>query len=417
MADLRTGTGTGTGTVAATAVPASLASGRMNKAWAMALTGSILIAFLAASSAPSPLYALYRDAWGFSAATLTAVFGSYAVALLGALLVFGSLSDHLGRRVVIVLSLALELVSIVLFWYAPSVGWLFAARIVQGVATGIATSALSAMLLDLHPQRGALLNSVGPMLGMGVGAFGTGVLVQYAPMPTHLVFELLMPVLALQALASCWLPETITPRAGVWESLIPRVHVPPQARATLLRILPLNTAGWALGGFYLSLGPTLARGVTGNASPLVGGALIAALVMTGAVAIAVVRQRPPRRVLQGSAILLSAGLALTLAGVTLHAPWPFFAGTVVAGLGFGAAFNGAVRTLAPLADDHERAGLMAGFFVMSYLGFALPAIAAGFSAGWFGLDHTALGYGVLLIVLALTALVASLRADWAAARA
>jgi MFS family permease len=381
----------------------------------MALTASILMAFLAASSAPSPLYAIYRDAWGFSAATLTAVFGSYAVALLAALLVFGSLSDHLGRRVVIVLALVLEFIAMALFWHAPSVQWLFAARIVQGVATGIATSAVSAMLLDLHPQRGALINSVGPMLGMGIGALGTGVLVQYAPMPTHLVFEVLMPVLALQAIAACWLPDTITPLVGVWQSLVPRVHVPQRARATLLRILPLNTAGWALGGFYLSLGPTLARAVTGNTSPIAGGTLIAALVLTGALAIAVVRERPARKVLQGSAALLALGLALTLAGVQTHAAWAFFGGTIVAGLGFGAAFNGAVRTIVPLAEEHERAGLMSGFFVMSYLAFALPAIAAGFCAGWFGLDHTALGYGVLLIVLAVSALAASLRTDRATA--
>ena len=346
---------------------------------------------------------------GFSAATLTAVFGSYAVALLAALLMFGSLSDHLGRRVVIVLALVLEFTSIALFWHAPSVHWLFAARIVQGVATGIATSALSALLLDLHPPRGALVNSVVPLLGMGIGAFGTGLLVQYGPMPTQLVFELLMPLLALQALAAWWLPETIAPQMkGIWQSLAPRVHAPPQARAMLLRILPLNTAGWALGGFYLSLGPTLARSVTGSSAPLVGGALIAALVLMGALAIAVVRQRPPGPVLQASAALLAIGLALTLAGVRAHWPAAFFGGTLLAGLGFGAAFNAAVRSVAPLAQDHERAGLMASFFVMSYLAFAFPAIAAGFSAGWFGLEPTALGYGALLILLAAGALVASL---------
>ena len=81
----------------------------------------------AASSAPSPLYGLYREAWGFSAATLTAVFASYAFALLAALLLFGSLSDHLGRRTVIVLALVLEIVSVLLFWQAPSVGWLLSA--------------------------------------------------------------------------------------------------------------------------------------------------------------------------------------------------------------------------------------------------------------------------------------------------
>jgi MFS family permease len=174
--------------------------------------------------------------------------------------------------------------------------------------------------------------------------------------------------------------------------------------------LPLSTAGWALGGFYLSLGPSLGRLVTGSASPLVGGLLIAALVLPGALAIAFVRQRPPRGVLQGSAVALGVGLGLTLTGVASHSSAAFFGGTLVAGLGFGAGFNAAVRCLVPLAPPQDRAGLMASFFVLSYLAFSLPAIAAGLFTGWLGLHHTALGYGAMLIVLVVLAWV-GLRTD------
>jgi len=113
-----------------------------------------------------------------------------------------------------------------------------------------------------------------------------------------------------------------------------------------------------------------------------------------------VRQRPPRGVLQGSAAALALGLAITLAGVALHSPAAFFGGTVVAGLGFGAGFNAAVRCLVPMASAQDRAGLMASFFVLSYLAFSLPAIAAGVLTGLYGLGATALGYGAVLIVLA-----------------
>ena len=370
---------------------------------ALWFTVSLVMMFLAASSAPSPLYALYREMWGFSAFSLTVIFSSYAFALLVALLCFGALSDHIGRRVVVIAALVLEFVSVLAFWWADSVVWLVVARVLQGVATGMATSALSALLVDLHPVRGPLMNSVAPMIGMAVGALGTSVLVHYLPSPTHLVFELLLVVIAVQCAAAFWLPETVARRPGAWRSLVPRMHVPTAARAPLLRILPLSTAGWALGGFYLSLGPSLGRLVTGNASPLVGGLLIAALVLPGAVAIAFVRQRPPRGVLQGSAAALALGLAITLGGVSLHSPAAFFGGTVVAGLGFGAGFNAAVRCLVPMASAQDRAGLMASFFVLSYLAFSLPAIAAGVLTGLHGLRATALGYGAVLIVLAVIA--------------
>lgn len=382
-------------------VPApTLPAVRLGPAASLWLVVSIVASFLAASSAPSPLYALYREAWGFSALTLTIIFSSYAFALLGALLVFGALSDHLGRRSVILASLLLELVSIGLFWGAESAGWLLAARVVQGVATGMATSALSATLLDLHPTRGALFNSVAPMIGMALGALGTSALVQFAPAPTRLVFDLLLLLLAAQAVAVVFLPDTVPRRPGAWASLKPRIGIPAPARATLWRILPLNTAGWALGGFYLSLGPSLARLVTGSKSPLVGGALIATLVLAGAAAIGVVRLRPAHAVLKGSAAALAGGLALTLLGVHAGSAAAFFGGTAVAGLGFGAGFNAAVRSLVPLAPPQQRAGLMAGFFVISYLAFSLPAIAAGLFTGWAGLQVTMLGYGSLLVALA-----------------
>lgn len=374
-------------------------AGRLRPAAAFTLVVTLVISFLAASSAPSPLYGLYRETWGFSAFMLTLVFGSYAFALLAALLVFGALSDHLGRRTVILAALLLEIGAIVLFWAADSVAWLLAARILQGIATGIATSVLSAMLLDLNPVRGALFNGLGPMVGMAVGALGTSALVQFAPQPLHLVYEVLLAVLLVQTIVALRLPETAARTPGAWRSLVPSAHVPPAARGLLLRLLPLNTAGWALGGFYLSLGPTLARLVTGRQVPLIGGALIATLVLAGALAIYAVRQRPPQPLLRTSALLLGAGLILTLGGVHLHSALLFFGGTLVAGLGFGAGFNAAMRSLVPAARPHERAGLMSTFFVLSYLAFSVPSLLAGLAVGWFGLHDAALGYGALLLVL------------------
>jgi len=390
----------------ATSPSADAPAKRLSHAHALWLKASILVTFLAASSAPSPLYAIYREAWGFSALTLTVVFSSYAFAMLAALLVFGALSDHRGRREVVLAALVLEFAAVLLFWRAESVAWLLAARVLQGVATGIAMSALSAGLLDLHRERGALINSIAPMIGLGVGALGTSVLVQFAPAPTKLVFDLLLLVFALQTLAALYLPETAERRTGAWRSLMPSISIPAQARTTLWRVLPVNTVQWALGGFYLSLGPTLARIVTGNEAPVVGGALIAALVLSSVAAILLVRKRAPRAALVAGATALAIGVGVTLAGVQLHSTVAFFAGTVIAGLGFGAALNGSMGSLVPLAAPHERAGLMSSFFVLSYLAFSLPAIAAGLLAGYFGLQSTAVGYGFALVAMAGAALLA-----------
>jgi MFS family permease len=390
--------------------PSPLPAGRLGQRAALWLLASISVTFLAASSAPSPLYALYRDAWGFSALTLTLVFASYAFALLAALLVFGALSDHRGRREVILFALGLEIGSFVLFWRADSVAALVGARALQGLATGIATSAFSAALIDIDRARGALVNSVAPMVGMAFGALGASVLVQFAPAPTRLVFELLFLVFVAQAVGAFFLPETVPRRDGAWRSLRPRIEIPLQARAAVWEVLPVNTAQWALAGFYLSLGPTLAKVITGVASPLVGGAAIASLVLSAAAAVLAVRDQSPRRVLLGGTAMLAVGLAITLAGVARLSGPAFFAGTVVAGAGFGAGFNGSLRSLVSLAAPQERGGLMSGFFTMSYLAFSLPAIAAGFAIGHFGLQATSLGFGAALILLTAVALLLMVRA-------
>lgn len=380
---------------------------RLGHGTALWLKASLLVSFLAASTAPSPLYALYRAAWGFSALTLTVIFSSYAFALLAALLVFGALSDHRGRREVILVALVLELASTGLFWHADSVAWLLSARILQGIATGIATGALSAGLLDLHRERGPLVSGIAPMVGMAAGALVASTLVQFAPAPAQLVFDLLIVVFALQIVAVIYLPETVGRRPGAWRSLKPRIAIPARARVTLWQVLPANTAQWALAGFYLSLGPTLARIVTGNDAPLVGGALIAAMVLSSAAAILFVRQWSPRMALSSGTATLALGLGVSLGGIQLHSTAAFFIGAAVSGLGFGSAFNGSMRSLVSLAEPHERAGLMAGFFALSYLAFSLPAIGAGLSTGLFGLHATAMSLGAALLVLTGLALLQS----------
>jgi MFS family permease len=105
------------------------------------LVAGVLFLMLFASAAASPLYSVYQAQWRFSATTLTAVFAVYALVLLVTLLVFGSLSDCVGRRRVIAAAVAAGAAACGLFLAAHGVGLLFAARALQGAAVGAATSA------------------------------------------------------------------------------------------------------------------------------------------------------------------------------------------------------------------------------------------------------------------------------------
>jgi MFS family permease len=382
-----------------------MSSSHSNRAslWFLAIT---LLSFLAASTAPTPLYRLYQEQMHFSAATLTLIFGVYALSLLAALLTVGSLSDYLGRKPVIFTAVVLNALAMLLFIYADSVTWLISARVLQGFATGMATAVLSATLLDTDRQQGPLINSVAPLIGMALGGMGCGLLAEFAPAPLHLTYWLLLVLFALQALYSWRLPESVSRQAGAWASLRPTLHVPVQARPTLWRVLPLNTATWALGGFYASLAPSLVRAATGSTSNLIAGSTVAALTLTGALMIFTLRNRPAALALRLGASLLPMGIVLVLLGVHSASLSLFFLGTLVAGCGFGAGFLGAVRSLVPLALPHERAGLMSAFYVLSYLAFCLPSLLAGNLIRAFGLVATTDGYGLILIVLSVGALLA-----------
>lgn len=359
-----------------------------------------LLAFAAA--APSPLYRVYQVEWRFSATTLTAVFAVYALVLLVTLLFFGSLSDYWGRRRVVVTGLAVNAAACALFLVAQDVGLLFVARALQGIAVGTASGALGAALIELQPEGsglGPLITSSAPSLGLAVGGLATSALVQYAPAPTHLVWWLLLGASVVGILAVLAMPESATGRSGVLASLRPRVSVPREARGAFAAALPCLIAVWALGGLYLSLGPSLAAELIGSQNGLWGGLVIFLLSGIGAAAAVLFRtSNPPTAMLAGCLALL-AGVAVTFAAIATTTAAAFLAGTAVAGAGFGLAYLGAFRTSTALASSGDRAGFIAAIYIVNYLAFSIPALIAGVTTSRFGLHETALVYSASIAVL------------------
>jgi len=228
-----------------------MAAARLSRPLAFAAVSAIFVTFMAASSVPSPLYVVYQHEWHFSASTLTAVFAVYVFGLLGALLVIGKLSDHLGRRPVLGAAIALEGCALVLFLIAGDVMTLDAARIAQGIATGAAITTLGAALIDLNPPhapgRAGMVNGVAPIAGLAIGALGCGALVQLAPDPTHLVYVLLLAGMLLAGAAVARMPETSARRSGALASLRPRAAIPAAARRC---VRPRPNPGGHLGAWW-----------------------------------------------------------------------------------------------------------------------------------------------------------------------
>ena len=371
--------------------------------------GAMLIA--ASSSAVTPLYHLYQASMHLTPFWITIVFSSYVASLLTALLTVGGLSDYVGRRPVILAALLLNASAMILFSEAQGVGQLILARMVQGLSVGVGTTALGAAILDTNRARGPLLNSVTAFLGMTAGSLGAAALITFASDPLHRVYEVLLALTGLMIALLYVMPESSTRKNGALASLRPHLRVPPQSRAILARLTPANIAAWALGGLYLSLMPTVVATAMGIASPWVGGVVVAALMLTAAVAVAASRNWPVRRLIVLSTGTLGLGVAVSMIGIQQQQVAALLAGTIIAGAGFGSTFSGTLRALLPTAEPHQRAGLLSAFYLQSYLAFALPAVVAGLAVPKIGLATTAYIYGAVIILLAFISMMASLRTD------
>ncbi|MEV6926568.1 MFS transporter [Dactylosporangium sp. NPDC051485] len=392
-----------------------IAAGRRTLSPGVAFAGAALAfaSLYLAAGAPTPLLVLFQREWGFAPRVLTVAFAAYAFGLLASLVLVGSLSDHIGRRPVLIGALAVELAAMLMFVFAPGIGWVIAARIVQGVATGAASSAFTAALVELappaHKRLGGILGAAAPAGGLGLGALLTGAAVQFTHEANLIVFTSLAVVMALGTLTAVLSAETVTRAPGGLAALRPRVSVPRAARADFLAHAPAHLASWMLAGLFMGLSPIILRDVFHHSSGLLNGATAFVPPATAATAAYLLSRYPARGVVRYGTLGVLIGTAVVLLGIgtgTLPLLW---VGGLIGGAGFGATFSGALRAVGPLAEAHQRAGLFAAVFLVAYLSFGVPAIVAGQLVAPLGLLSTVMWYGAAIILAALAALAAQLR--------
>jgi len=228
--------------------------------WLLAL---VLGVTMLGTTLPTPLYVIYQGRWHFSAAMVTVTFAVYAATVLTTLLLAGRSSDQAGRRPVMAVALAASALSTVLFILAPGVGVLIAARVVSGLSAGLMTGTATAALTELIPASGArrasLVATAANMGGLGLGPLVAGLLAQYAPHPTTLVFEVYLAVLAAAALLLLLVPETVRPRTRP-ALRFAGLGVPELGRGELIAAAVAAFAAFALLGLFSFPGTRLHRG-------------------------------------------------------------------------------------------------------------------------------------------------------------
>jgi MFS family permease len=372
--------------------------------WIAALVAGLA---LWASGAPTVVYPLYAAEWQLSPALTTAIFAAYPVVLIPVLLIFGNLSDFIGRRATILIGLTALALGSAVFGLAPDLAWVFVGRGLMGLGVGLALSPATAAMIEFggpsRAHRASSTTTAATATGLALATLVGGALVQYAPLPLHLTFWVLTVVTVVTGALAWFFPRhTPDESAGRWR---PRgLAVPAGARREFAAGTLAVSAAYAMGAVFLALGAQIARQLIRSDNAFVDGAIISiSAVMIGVVAI-LARPLPARISLFFGPIALALGLGTLVGSGLAHSLVLFIVASILSGTGYSLLFSGGLGMVAASAPEHRRGAVISAAYVVGYLLQAVTALGLGAVATSAGL-LTAIEIGTLpLIALAGAAL-------------
>jgi MFS family permease len=372
----------------------------------------VFVTGMAFSTVPTPLYPLYQVRDGFSTFMITIVFAAYTVGVLTSLALAGHLSDLVGRRKVLLASLALELAAAVLFLAEPPLALLLVARLLTGLGVGMLTPTATAHLQELHqasrpgasPQRFEIVSTAANIGGLGVGPLIAGVLAQYVTAPLRLPYLVFGVLLLISMAAVALAPETIVQRTSLRAYRPLRITVGGPDTAGYLAAAAAGVASFAVFGLFTSLAPEFVGGTLHDSSRALAGAIVFSVF--GAAAVAQTLSSPLNAMVRRSIGLLAqaAGVAVLAIGMHTANLGLFLIGGIVANMGAGVLFKSAVGAVAATAEPATRGEALASLFLISFVGMAVPALGIGVSERYISaMTAVTLFTGVLLALLAAVA--------------
>jgi MFS family permease len=370
-----------------------------------------LAAVFAASAAPIPLFNTYRAEDGITNAGISLAIVAYDLPTLAALLVLGQLSNHLGRRRTSIASLSLLLLGCLLLLNVHDIGTLLAGRLLMGLGAGLASSSVTSYIVDAAPTRPAWLASVAssqtPMLGLAVGAIGSGALVQFGPWPRELIYVVAVGLLLVSAVLIAVSPETVTPTPGAWRSLRPSVRVPDRVRHLLPVAAAVFLSTWATGAFYQAFVPALAEDRLHTRSPLILGLVLAAYMAPSALGAPLGGRFTPATAQRLGMLAFLAGMIGVITAIATGTLALFIAATIVSGASQGIAISATTRGLLRGSTIADRAPIFSAIYLICYSAAAFPSLLAGQLSTTYSLPQIAVGYGALAFVATLFTVVAA----------
>ncbi|WP_306803745.1 MFS transporter [Providencia sp. PROV129] len=362
---------------------------------------SIFMLVLAFSSIPTPFYHMYQTQFLFSTFTLTIIFSVYALSLLITLVVVGAISDNIGRKPIILISLILILLADGLFYLADSVIFLILARSVQGIGTALATSTLCSAIIDVNKPLGSRINSFAPMAGMAVGMLISCTVVTYSRYPLKTTFLIVGLILCVSLVTLIFTTETVNKNKITLQVFKPSLRMPASSRQRFTLISSINISLWMLSGFYLSLMPSLLTAAFGDINIWVSGSAFLFLTIFASITIIFIKKIQYDGLMKVGILLLVVGIVFLLFGVNTNRVALLFVGSALAGIGFGICFMKEMEVLLMGVDGTVKSRVLSVFYIESYLAFCLPVLVISFALNMYETSLTTATnvYGIAILCL------------------
>ena len=371
-------------------------------------TAAFVIALcLWGSGAPSLLYPVYAAAWHLTPTVTTTVFAAYPLALVIMLFVAGGISDRIGRRATMLAGMVAMFLSVVAFLVATDLTWLYVGRLLQGVATGLSLSAAGAALVDNDtrnsPVRVSSTTTLANAAGLTLASIVTGALLQYAPLPRHLTFIVLLALVVVAIGLVLLMPHVGSAGGGSWK--FQRISVPPELRRLYaVAAVPVSVV-FCVGALLLSLGAQMVRELIHTSNAFVAGIVLSVLTVALAITGRVLRNLAPHTSITVGSLLAAAALGLLQLTASTGSLTLFLVTGVVGGVAYALSFAGGLRLINHAAPAAHRSGLLAALYLAAYASQGVIAVLAGLFTTAHGL-HRALDLFVPILAVAALASVA-----------
>ena len=370
----------------------------------------------------SPLYPIYQAQWHLQPSHITEVFVLYMVGALVSLMLLGTITSRYGFFSVLRAGVILMTTGIVLSAVSWGIASFAVSRLLIGLASGAITTAASIGLTQLNTsgdtQRAAATTSLTIAFGFGLGPIVGGLVAQWAPAPLRTAYlpSLVLSAVAIYALFQVRIPAHLlpaTPAAPLQlAQLLPRLTFPERAVLRPYRLASMGAfCAFGMFSLFASLAPSFMQKMVPWHGPAISGLSIGLILFLSAAVQFVAQRWMTKKVLMAGYLSLALCNVLLMMNVFAASSLLFALCVLTTALGHGLCNLGGISVVNKVARADNRAGLLATYLVIGYVGTILPILGIGWLSDHLGISKALLVFCGVFAALAMGLALATWRTD------